>query len=106
MPPPPLYFDWHFWSAVIALLALILTQVPPLRVLLRRVRLDVESFPSFAVGHELGNPRAQMHVLLTNTGGRDVQVRRIWLEVSRGDADRFLIPALGYFQKPADPDTV
>lgn len=44
MPTPatPVYLDWTFWAAVWALVAIILSQFPPVHLLLRPKRLDVE----------------------------------------------------------------
>src|SRR5258708_30111668 len=106
VPPIPLYLDWHFWSALIALLALVLDQIPPLRVLLRDARLDVEAFSTFALSHEFGNPRVQLHLIFTNVGGRDIRVRAIRFEIQRGEANAIIIPAAGYFQRPGDKDPV
>lgn len=38
--PSPFYLDWTFWNTVVALLAVLLSQLPPVSVLLRRTALD------------------------------------------------------------------
>jgi len=38
--PTPAYLDWKFWSAIVALLALVLSQLPPLHLWFRPRRLE------------------------------------------------------------------
>lgn len=58
MTPPagaaaPLYLQWEFWSALVALAALILSQLPPLLVLFKGKRLRVEAAAQIIVGHRV-----------------------------------------------------
>lgn len=79
MTTTPFYLDWTFWTAVVALLALVLSQFPPLYVLFRPAQLEVEAFERIHVSHNLGEPNATLHLLITNSGGREVQIKSISL---------------------------
>jgi hypothetical protein len=102
----PFYLDWRFWSAVVAFLALVLSQLPPLHILFRRAKLDAEAHSQMHITHKIGNPHAQLHLILNNTGGRELRIRAIELHFKRGNEDNFVLPAKNYFQLPGDKETV
>ena len=94
----PFYLDWRFWSTVVAFLALVLSQLPPLHILFRRAKLDAEAHSQMHITHKIGNPHAQLHLILNNTGGRELRIRAIELHFKRGNEDNFVLPAKNYFQ--------
>jgi len=94
--PEPLYLNWTFWTAVVAVLALVLSQLPPVRVLLRRPRLIMQPYDRLNVAHWLGNPIVNLHVQLLNTGGRPVRVRSLVLELSTEGDLRLSLPAQSF----------
>lgn len=102
----PFYLDWMFWSFVVAFLALILSQIPPVHILLRRAKLEVEAYSNMHITHKVGNPNTQLHLILNNTGGRVIKVKDIQLQFKRGKDDSFSLPAKNYFQLPNDKDSV
>ena len=73
----PLYLNWEFWTAVVAFTALILSQLPPLHILFRRARLDIEPYEKITLTHKVGNPNAYLQLIIFNTGGRAVRVKNI-----------------------------
>jgi len=81
-------------------------QFPPLHVLLRRAKLDVEAYSMMLVTHKVGNPNAQLHLIISNAGGTDVQVRSIVVNLRRGAEDQFALPAQNYLQLPSDKAAV
>ncbi len=64
LPSDPWYYNWTFWTAVIALAALVLSQFPPLYGLLRPGRLGGELYSRVVLQHKLGNPNARVNVIL------------------------------------------
>lgn len=104
-PPHPFYLDWVFWTAVIALLALILSQMPPLYELLRSPRLFVEPYARIVIGHKVGNPNIQLQVIVGNEGGRSVRIRGIRLKLWRDGVEIGEFPAQNYLG-PDDKTTV
>jgi hypothetical protein len=93
---PPVYLDWTFWAFVVAALALLLSQVPPVRILLRRAALAVEPYDRLNVTHYLGNPNVDLHIQLRNTGGRAVRVRALSLAVTRDDGPAMTLPGQAF----------
>ena len=77
------YQNWEFWTALVALLALVLSQLPPLHQLLRKPKLVLEAYSRLVLAQKVGNPNAQLHLILGNEGGRAARVRRIELQVTR-----------------------
>ena len=92
-PPPPIYLDWTFWAFVVAALALILSQIPPLPVLFRRAAVTLQPYDRLNATHYLGNPNVNLHVQLINTGGRAVRVSSLALELTRDDSRKMTKPA-------------
>jgi hypothetical protein len=106
----PFYLDWKFWLAAVSLtvsiFAIILSQLPPLRVLFRRGKLDTEAYSRVALMHKIGNPIAQLHLIISNAGPREVKVKGIELHFKRDTEDRFALPAQNYLQPPSGSDAV
>lgn len=106
MPTVHFYFDWKFWSAVIAFAALILSQLPPLYLLVRKPKLEAEAFTHITLFHKVGNPNAALHLVLTNSGGRAIRIKRLSLVFTQGKNNNFTLPALAYYLNPTDKDSV
>lgn len=95
------YSDIRFWQFAVAFIALLLTQLPPVRLWFKCAKLDVECFDRIVLDEEVGSPYAQWHLSITNTGGREVRIQKITLAVARGQERRELV-ARGYFEKLSD----
>jgi hypothetical protein len=97
----PFFADWQFWSAVIAVLALILTQLPPIKLWFRPSRLEVEVHSRVQLTHKVGNPNFGMYVGIRNIGGRDVRVRSISVALARDDQTLGTYPVFNFFEAPS-----
>ncbi len=106
MAQAPFYLDWTFWAVVVAFLALVLSQFQPMHIMLRRAKLDVEAYSRIHLTHKIGNPNAQLHLIVSSVGGREVKVKSIVLHFKRGDEGQFTLPAQNYLQAPGIKDTV
>jgi hypothetical protein len=102
----PLYLDWAFWSVAISVIAVVFSQLPPVHILLRRAKLDVEAYSRLHLTHTIGNPNVNLHLIINNIGGREIKVKKITLDFQREKEPAFTIPAQGYFQMPTDKTTV
>lgn len=102
----PLYLDWSFWTALVAGLALILSQLPPLYELLRPGKLSLEVYSRILIQHKVGNPNLQLHIMLTNTGGRRVSVKQITVILRQNQRDISVLPAQTYLLAPNDKGDV
>ncbi|MFC3108238.1 hypothetical protein ACFOFO_09730 [Undibacterium arcticum] len=107
MPPThPFYVDWTFWAVIVALLAVLLSQLPPVHILLRPKRLEVEVHSRLQVTHQVGNPNVGLYVNIANTGGRELRVRRVQVDVSRDGKYLGALPAQNYFETPSSQSSV
>ena len=102
----PFYLDWQFWSAVAALLAIVLSQLPPVILWFRPRRLEVEVHSRIQITHKVGNPNLSMYVSITNTGGRTLQVRDMSLSLFRDGEHLGVFPAQNYFETPSSQQSV
>jgi len=102
----PLYMDWSFWAVVVAAIALVLSQLPPIHQLLRRAKIDVEPYSRIHISHKVGNPNVSLHLILTNLGGRSIRVKGITLRVTREGKEVSVLSAQNYYQNPSDKSTV
>lgn len=98
--------DWKFWSALIALLALILSQLPPMHIFIRKAKLDLEVYSRIFITHKVGNPNLQIHLILRNVGGRTIRVRRMSANISRDNEKIMSLPAQNYVANPINNQLV
>ena len=73
----PFYCNWTFWAVFIAALALLLSQLPPIHMLLRRAKLEIEIYSRIHITHKLGNPNLQFHLIPNNVGGKTIKIKGI-----------------------------
>lgn len=107
MPSPaPFYLDWTFWTVVASLLAIVLSQLPPIHLLLRPRRLEVEVHSRVQVTHHVGNPNVGLYVSIRNTGGRELRVYKLHIEVWRDEKALGIFPAQHYFETPSSQSSV
>ena len=94
------YSDPRVWSAAIALLALVLSQLPPIHKLLRRGKLELDVYEKVCITHVLGNPNLQLHIILNNTGVKPVAIAG--LDVSLIKDNKPIVSLLGqnYIKSP------
>ncbi|MGA4005320.1 hypothetical protein ACI2US_03000 [Ralstonia nicotianae] len=86
-----------------ALLALALTQLPPVRLWLKRPKLDLVAFEKVVLTEDVGFPGVQLHINITNSGGREVRINKIALSLKRQDDPAREMTGRGYFEKALDP---
>ena len=108
MPPTqsPVYLDWQFWSAVVAFLALFLTQLPPVKLWFRKSKLEVEVHSRVQLTHKVGNPNLGMYVGIRNIGGREVRVRSITVALARDGNALGVYPIINFFETPISTSAV
>ena len=102
----PWYLDWTFWAAALSLVAIVLSQLPPVHLLLRPKRLEVEVHSRVQLSHMAGNPNAGVVVSIRNTGDRQLRIRSLALGVSRDAHAPLWLPGQGYFETPSSQSSV
>ena len=102
----PIYFDWPFWAFIVAFVALVLSQLPPIHILLKNAKIDFELYSKVSLSHKVGNPNLQIHIIINNIGGRKVRIRDIKANITRDGNKVADLPAQNFLQNPSDTNTV
>lgn len=102
----PFYTDWTFWAALLSLVAIVLSQMPPIHLLLRPKRLDVEVHSRILISHDVGNPNAAVVIGISNTGGRELRVRALRLLVHRDGNFLTQLAGRSFFETPSSQAAV
>ena len=98
----PFYQDWKFWSVVMSSVAILLSQLPPIRLWLKPRRVKVDVYSRMQITHKVGNPNVGLHISLANNGGRSLQVRGLAIHIQRDGKQIVSLPAQNYFEKLSD----
>lgn len=106
MTMPDFLTNWTFWSFVVAAIAVALSQLQPVELWFRKPSLDLEVHSRMSVTHLVGNPNAQLHVIVINTGGRPVRIRGMSVSFTRNGEHRFTLPVQNYLEFPNDEANV
>jgi len=98
----PCYLNWDFWTVIIAFAALILSQLPPIHILIKRAKIDFELHSKIFLGHKVGNPNLQMNIIINNIGGRTVKIKKISGTIFKDKKEIITLPVQNFLQNPTD----
>jgi len=102
----PFYLNWTFWTVLVALIAVVLSQIPPIHILLRKTRIDFELYSKISLNHKVGNPNLQLHIIINNVGGRKIRVKDITVSILRDGKPIVILPAQNYLQNQNDKSSL
>ena len=92
------------WGTVVAVIALILSQLPPIRDLLKGTKLRLAVPERFTLWHFLGNINITIPLLIQNIGGGSVNIARIDCVIRDADGTHVWdLPAQNFYY-PIRPD--
>ena len=103
---PPIYYDWSFWAVVVAAIAVLLSQLPPIPAWFKKAKLEIELYSKIYITHKVGNPNLQLHLIINNIGGRKVRIKDISATIERDDNLVATLPAQNYLQNQTDKSTL
>ncbi len=98
----PFYADWTFWVVSISFLALVLSQLPPVHLIFKPAKIDLETYSRIHITHQVGNPNLQLHLIISNIGGRDLKILGSKIDLYREQKLITSLVAQNYLQDPAD----
>ena len=98
--------DWSLWTMIVAAVAILLSQLPPIRFWFKRPKIEIELYSRIFITHKVGNPNVQIHIIVSNTGGRTVRVKSMSLAFTRNATYAFTLPVQNYLPKPNDNNAV
>lgn len=96
------YEDWTFWAVIVAATAIILSQIPPIHILVKSAKLDIELYSRIIVTHKVGNPNVRCHLILSNIGGRTLRIMGITITIIRDGKTVISLPGQLYQPDPND----
>jgi hypothetical protein len=96
----PFYFDWTFWSFAAAAVAILLSQLPPLREMLGRAKLRLEVHGAMQVTHMVGHPNLSMYLVARNLGKRPARIVAITARIERAGRPPLDILCQQYYLTP------
>ncbi|MGE0645658.1 MAG: hypothetical protein AB7P24_18520 [Nitrospira sp.] len=102
----PFYLNWEFWTVVMAFLAIVLSQLPPVVLWFRPKRLEIEVHSRLVVTHKVGNPNLSLFLSLRNIGGRRLWIQEAQLDVWRDGIFLGSFPAQAYFASASSNDSI
>jgi len=92
--------DAAFWSTLIALLALVLSQLPPVREILKPRELRIVVPEALFLYHFMGNLQMSAFLTLNNVGGRGITVQKIeCVLIHEEGSPRYRLPAQTYWPR-------
>lgn len=102
----PFYSNPAVWAVFVSVFAVFLSQMPPIKAWFKKAKLDLEVYSKISITHKVGNPNLQLHLIITNIGGRKVRIKDITVFLSRDKKDLVSLPAQNYLQNQNDPNTL
>jgi len=93
--------DPAFWSTVIAVVALVLSQLPPVRELLKARQLRILIPDNLTLQHYMGNLQLVVFLALRNSGGREVMVQKVECVITSEEGRHWRLPAQTIVTSPA-----
>ncbi|MEI7907437.1 MAG: hypothetical protein WCI84_08800 [Bacteroidota bacterium] len=102
----PWYLNWPFWTVVVAFVTAALSQIPPIRVLVKKAKIDLDIYSKIAITHKVGNPNLQLHLIVSNTGGRKIRIKNIEATIDKGGTTIIKLPVQNYLQNQLDQNTL
>lgn len=101
-----LYSNWSFWAVLVSAIAVILSQLPPVRLWFKKAKLDIEMYSKISITHKVGNPNLQIHLIVNNIGGRKVRVKGISASIKKDGKLVATLPAQNYLESQNNQNTL
>jgi hypothetical protein len=96
-----IFSDPTTWTAIIAVLALVLSQVPPIRELIKGTKITISVPEMVSLWHFLGNISLSFQIDIANSGGRSVSIKKIETILIDSDNKVWYLPAQTYISRQA-----
>ncbi|MEO1964334.1 hypothetical protein [Hyphomonas sp.] len=92
-----------FYIAAIALLSLVLSQLPPIQSLLSKERIEIYTQPKIALLHVAGNPNTFINLSVWNRGAKPIRIKSISMTIETESGKEIGLP-LSTFHHTATDD--
>jgi hypothetical protein len=102
----PFYLDWTFWAFFVSAIAIVLSQMPPIKQWFRGPLLIVEAPDQMRISHGVGYPMSGIVLSIRNTGGRPARVTSLAFRFRRDGKDLIDLPITDFHPNPTTNDTL
>ncbi|MGJ7605398.1 hypothetical protein ACSFA7_13760 [Variovorax sp. LT1R20] len=102
----PFYQDWTFWAFVSSLIAIGLSQAPPVVRWFSKPRLILELPNQLRITHVAGYASAGVVLSIRNAGGKPARVTSLSIKFRRGGVDLLEAPILEFHPDPRQAQTL
>ncbi|MNJ21396.1 hypothetical protein D3C77_157460 [compost metagenome] len=104
MDSTPWYLDWKLWSAAVAWLSFLMNITPWIKRRLKGKNLILTTYPSLSLSHRIGITNIQWHLRIENTGGRDLDISKVFLRI--GEKGEINTPLITTYEKSQAEQTL
>lgn len=91
--------DPAVWTAIVAVLALILSQLPPVRELIKGVKVKITVPELVMLYHFMGNIQTNLFLDIHNVGGRTICIAKIECGIKNSSGSWWKLPAQTYYSR-------
>lgn len=102
----PYYQDWTFWAVISSLIAIGLSQAPPIVRWFSEPRLVLELPNKLRITHVAGFASAGVVLSIRNTGGKPARITSLSIKFRRGGVELLDAPVLEFYPDPRHGQTL
>jgi len=96
---PPFYKNPNFLSVIVAFIAILLSQLPPVLDMTKGERIELILFERIKLFHFFGNTQLTIPIEIHNIGGWPVNIARMQIYILGPENLRLDLPGSAYFEK-------
>lgn len=89
----------QFWSTLVAVIALFLSQLPPLKEYIKGVKIRINAADTVIISHYLGSVALTFFLNIVNIGGRSVSLSRINCIIKDNSGFNLSLPVKRYYSR-------
>ncbi|MGJ7487733.1 hypothetical protein ACSFA2_20890 [Variovorax sp. LT2P21] len=93
----PFYGDWTFWAFASSMLAIVLSQAPPIAKWFGKPKLVVDYPPQMRITHAAGFATVGLVLNIRNTGSKSARVSSLAIKLRRDGVDFLEVPFTEFY---------
>lgn len=100
------YKNPDIWIATFTFLAIILSQLSPIKTWFKKGKLEIDIYSQGFINHSIGNPLFQLHLIISNIGLKKIKIIKISTEIYKENTLIATLPSLNYIPNTSDGKTI
>lgn len=94
---------WTAISSIVAIIALILSQIPPIKTWFKIKKPLITTSPSLSISHYFGSPDIILYISLENESSQPIKIKKMELSIKKLRYEVITIDAFTVFEKLDSP---